>query len=224
MIFKTKKIDSSETLSEIFKKHRLEAKVSLEEISRLVKIPKQYLESLESGDYENLPADVYVKGYLRVYGRFFKTSPEKLIRVFQRESRIFKNLEQKREIPKKNLKLLKYPRLVITPRSFTWTLVIIALAAIFIYFWYELDLFKGLPQIGLEQPSQDLRTDQDFIMFSGKVSKQAEISLNSQSIWTDENGEFRELVPLQEGLNTIYLVATNKLGKERVITRYIIKY
>ncbi len=223
MTFTVKKIDSSETLAEIFKKLRQEAKVSLVELSRLTKIPKKYLTYLENGDYNHLPADVYVKGYLRACGRFFKKSPKSLIKIYQREKQILRNLKQKKD-SRKIFKPLKYPWLVITPRNFAWFFVTVALVVVCIYFWYEIDLFKGLSQIDLENPSHDLRTNQDFILFSGKVSKQAELSFNAQAVWTDENGEFRVEIPLQEGLNTIYLVATNKLGKEKVIIRNIIKY
>lgn len=223
MTFTAKEIDSSETLSGIFKKLRQKREVSLEEVSRFTKIPKKYLTSLENGDYNHLPADVYVKGYLRACGRFFKTNPELLIKVFRRERQILRNLEQKKDF-RKNLEPLRYSWFVITPRGFAWFFVIVILAAVSIYFWYELDLFKGPPQVDLENPHQDLKTEQDFILFSGKVSKQAELSINNQPIWTNENGEFSQEVPLQEGLNTIYLVATNKLGKERAIIRNIIKY
>lgn len=222
MIFKTKKIDSSETLAEIFKKLRRETKVSLRELSRLTKIPKKYLTYLEDGDYNYLPADVYVKGYLRACGRFFKKNPKLLIKIYQRERQILRNLEQKKD-SRETLKSLKYPRLVITPRNFTCFFVIVILVMVSIYFWYELDLFKGLPQIDLITPQKDLKTSQDFILFSGKVSKQAKLLLNNQAVWMDESGEFRELVPLQEGLNSIYLVAINKLGKEKVIIRHILK-
>ncbi len=222
-MFTAKKIDSFETLAEIFKKLRQEAKVSLGELSCLTEIPKKYLTYLENGDYDYLPADVYVKGYLRACGRFFKKNPEPLIKIYQRERQILRNLERKKD-SREVLRPLKYPRLVITPRNFTWFFVIVTLVMICIYFWYEIDLFKGLPRIDLENPSYDLRTNQDFILFSGKVSKQAELSFNAQAVWTDENGEFRVEIPLQEGLNTIYLVATNKLGKEKVVIRNIIKY
>lgn len=223
MSFTAKKIDSFETLAEIFKKLRQEAKVSLGELSRLTKIPKKYLIYLENGNYDYLPADVYVKGYLRACGRLFKKSPKSLIKIYQREKQILRNLKQKKD-SQKTFKPFKYPRLVITPRNFAWFLVAVVLIVVCIYFWYEIDLFKGLSRIDLENPSHDLRTNQDFILFSGKVSKQVELSFNAQAVWTDENGEFREEIPLQEGLNTVYLVATNKLGKEKVIIRHIIKY
>lgn len=224
MTFITKEIETLETLSEILKKLRRETKKSLGEIAEAIRIPKRHLKSLESGNYEKLPADVYVKGYLRVYGRFLKTDPENLVKIFRRENQILKNLRQKRKGTEKNFKLLRHSRFIITPRLLAWIFVILTLISISFYFWYELDLFKGLPQIVLTSPQKDFQTDQDFILFSGKVSKQASLMLNGESLWIDEKSGFKELISLQDGLNSIYLVATNKLGGKRIITRYIIKY
>lgn len=222
MTFTAKEIETPETLAEILKKLRREAKKSLGEVAEAIKIQKKHLRGLEAGDYDKLPADIYVRGYLRAYGRLLKTDPESLVKIFQRERLILKNLKQRETFKKKPT--LRYPRFVITPRLLAWFLVILALLSVSLYFWYELDLFKGLPQIVLISPLKNLETDQDFILFSGRVSKEANLLLNGEPIWINEESVFEELVPLQEGLNTIYLVAANKLGKKQVVTRYIIKY
>ena len=42
---------------------------TLEEIATKTRIPKRSLERLETGDFESLPADVFVRGFLRSYAR-----------------------------------------------------------------------------------------------------------------------------------------------------------
>lgn len=43
---------------------------TVEEVSEILKIRKQYIISLEEENYENLPGEIYVKGYSRIYHEF----------------------------------------------------------------------------------------------------------------------------------------------------------
>ncbi|MEK9174337.1 MAG: helix-turn-helix domain-containing protein, partial [Patescibacteria group bacterium] len=62
--FTRKKIQSL-TLGEKLQKLRGDTHVPLTEVARSTRIRVRYLEYLENGEYEKLPADVYVRGFLR---------------------------------------------------------------------------------------------------------------------------------------------------------------
>ena len=49
--------------------HREQQSLSLDEIASETRIPMRSLQSLESGKFEQLPADVFVRGFLRSYAR-----------------------------------------------------------------------------------------------------------------------------------------------------------
>lgn len=53
--------------------------ISLEEVSRVTRVRLAYLEALEQGRWGGLPADVYVRGYVRAYARFLGLDPEEQI-------------------------------------------------------------------------------------------------------------------------------------------------
>ncbi|WP_425362014.1 helix-turn-helix domain-containing protein [Candidatus Tisiphia endosymbiont of Mystacides longicornis] len=57
-------------MSSSLKQARIESGKTLEEISDYLKIRKQYLEALEEGDLNSMPAEVYVKGYLKLYSNY----------------------------------------------------------------------------------------------------------------------------------------------------------
>jgi cytoskeletal protein RodZ len=56
-----------ERFSEFLRSHRVASDKSLEQISVITKIPERSLRSLEDGKFDALPADVFVRGFLRSY-------------------------------------------------------------------------------------------------------------------------------------------------------------
>lgn len=61
-------------MSSSLKQARIESGKTLEEISHILKIRKQYLIALEEGDYDSIPGKVYVQGYLRLYANYLGIS------------------------------------------------------------------------------------------------------------------------------------------------------
>ncbi|WP_428269350.1 helix-turn-helix domain-containing protein [Haliangium sp.] len=63
---------------------RHERAMSIDEISGVTRIPVRSLERLESGRFEELPADVFVRGFLRSYARCVGLDEEDTIRRYTR--------------------------------------------------------------------------------------------------------------------------------------------
>ena len=64
---------------EIFKQRREALGLDLREISNTLRIKYAYLKALEDGDMENLPPEVYVKGYIHEYAKVLNIDPEPVI-------------------------------------------------------------------------------------------------------------------------------------------------
>ncbi|AAL03711.1 helix-turn-helix domain-containing protein [Rickettsia conorii] len=54
-------------MSSMLKQIRLESGKTLNQVSSDLKIRKKYLVALEEGDFDVLPGEVYVRGYLKLY-------------------------------------------------------------------------------------------------------------------------------------------------------------
>ncbi len=65
-------------LGEYLKQMRESRGVSLEEVARATKVNIRYLSALEEGQYDLLPPDVYVRGFLRAYAEYLGIDPEEL--------------------------------------------------------------------------------------------------------------------------------------------------
>jgi cytoskeleton protein RodZ len=61
---------------------------ALDRVSEATKIRKSYLEALEGHDWKALPADVFTRGYVRIYAEYLGLDQEHLIKVYARERRI----------------------------------------------------------------------------------------------------------------------------------------
>ena len=66
-------------IGEVLKKRREELGLDLREISQTLKIKYSYLKALEDDDLKELPAEVYVKGYINEYAKILNLEPEPLL-------------------------------------------------------------------------------------------------------------------------------------------------
>jgi cytoskeletal protein RodZ len=73
-------------IGEILKRRREESGRDLREISETLKIKYSYLKAIEDGDLENLPAQVYVKGYIHEYAKILGLDPESLVQAYNQET------------------------------------------------------------------------------------------------------------------------------------------
>ena len=64
---------------------RLQRKLTLEDIANKTFIKRHYLEALESGDFQLLPAPVYTSGYIRQYARILGIEESSLIQKYQQQ-------------------------------------------------------------------------------------------------------------------------------------------
>ena len=54
----------------ILKQARIDANLSIEDVSRQLNIRKHYIIALEENKLEEIPAAVYAQGYIRIYSKF----------------------------------------------------------------------------------------------------------------------------------------------------------
>jgi cytoskeletal protein RodZ len=201
------------TLGERLSKTRSEKRITLSEVSRSAKIQMKYLEYLENGQYEKLPADVYVKGFIRSYAQYLGMDENYLIKLYEREKEIHNNV--KKEDPKKSFSSpIKFSSLVITPKAIIAVLIVFFVGLGFFYLYRELSIFISSPRLVVIAPADNFTTENRNITVEGVTEKDSELFINNQSIVVDENGKFSEELALQLGINTINVKSVNRFNKE----------
>ncbi len=64
---------------------RIDQALTIEEVEATTRINRIYLEALEEGEYEALPAPVYARGFMRSYARFLSLDPEEAVAAVPRD-------------------------------------------------------------------------------------------------------------------------------------------
>lgn len=59
--------------------------LTLEDAERDTRISRRYLEALESEQFENIPAPVYARGFLRSYSQYLGMDPQEMLQLFPRD-------------------------------------------------------------------------------------------------------------------------------------------
>lgn len=212
--FTRKKIDSL-TLGERMKKNREDRRLSLQEVSKSTKIQVKYLEYLEDGEYAKLPADVYVKGFLRSYGIFMGMNEAMLIKQFEREKGIHKNIK-KISNEDGNSAPIKFSSFVVTPKMIIVAGIALLVLGSFLYLYNEVNNFVSAPRLVIIKPVDGAVVDGNSVHVVGRAEKDALVFINDQPVLVSDNGEFGEDVGLKAGLNVIVIKARSKFEKESI--------
>lgn len=207
------------TLGERLNKLRSEKRITLGEVSKSTKIQVKYLEYLESGRYEKLPVDVYVKGFLRSYSQYLGVDENYIIKLYERERDIHKNVKRE-EQSKSFFKPIKFSSLVVTPKIMIIVLVVFFAGLGFFYLYRELSIFISKPRLIVFEPSDNFSTEEGKIKIEGITEKDSKLYINGQQLVINEEGKFSEEIFLQSGLNTISIKSVNRFEKEseKIIT------
>ena len=210
--FIRKKVHSL-TLGERLKKIRSDRRVSIGEIAKSTKIQTRYLEYLEDGHYDKLPADVYVRGFLRHYAQFFDLAPETFIRLYERERGIQQNITQGKGA-ESIYQRQWFSRLVITPKILVACGITILIVGGVIYFYREFNAFTASPLLVIMEPQDGITIEQSEIVVRGRTDQDAQVFLNDQAVLVGVDGVFSQQVDLHSGVNIITIKSISRFQKK----------
>ena len=213
----TRKKVASLTLGEKLQKFRTGHRKSLVDVSRSIKIQVKYLEALENGSYAGLPADVYVRGFLRSYARYLGCDEEAILRMYERERNIQLSLKKKSSATKESLHI-RWPSFIVTAKTVWTACIVLALSGVVLYLFREYHTFVSAPRLVILEPRDQGVVSEADIVVRGEADHGARVLINGQPALVDAQGNFMEKLLLQPGLNTIVVSAANRFGKERTET------
>ncbi len=206
------------TLGERLLKMREERCASVAEVSRNTGIQIAYLEYLESGEFEKLPAEVYVRGFLRRYAEYLGISDEPILRQYDRErgmDQSMKNTDQDEQDSMNRGAFQKIPSVVVNPTRIAVAIFLVVASSAFLYVYSQYRLFVSEPVLAVVEPMAEVtRTEASSIGVVGKTDPDSRIYINDQPVLVDENGGFREKIDLQKGVNTVTVRSINRFNKE----------
>jgi transcriptional regulator with XRE-family HTH domain len=218
--FIQREITPEQTLGQILKEKREKYSITLEEIARKTKIRQIYLEAFEQNDYGSLPSNPYAKGILKRYTSFLNLNSKKTLALYERQKGIDLYVEKGKDqtVPKP----IHNPRIIITPKTYLAVLIILAFVGVLAYIGYQFRQFATPPELSINYPPDNITIESGSITVEGKTNPHADLLINQQFIPIEEDGSFRSVINLQNGINFIKVTAKNRINKENNITRKIL--
>jgi cytoskeleton protein RodZ len=128
-----------ETLGEYLRRERELRQISLEEVAEGTKIAIYRLRAMEAGRWEDLPAEVFIKGFIKSYAEFIGLVPEDVILRYQEIRAADESLDEPTEPACKPLfnyvnKVSLFNRDLIIAAAAIF-LIILLLVLVFWFFW-----------------------------------------------------------------------------------------
>ena len=84
-------------LGDMLRSERERQGLSIRDIEKGTSIRALYIESIEKGDYSQLPGEVYTKGFIRNYANFLKMDAAAVVKRYMEENHPEKVAEQQAE-------------------------------------------------------------------------------------------------------------------------------
>lgn len=200
------------TAGDLLKEKRLLKELSLADVESKTKIKQAYLEAIENSNFAGLPSATFAKGFLRNYASFLYLNPDTIVAMFRRD--FTENKEG--EI---------IPRGLVAPvagksKFFSMTAILTAIATVVFlgFLAFQLTSWWSYPRLTLIQP-QNGDTYGEKITVKGVADRDAAVSVNSQKVILDQNGQFSLDLILSAGTQSVLVEATNRQGKSTLVER-----
>jgi cytoskeletal protein RodZ len=220
--FYSKVISNQPTLGETLVQRRTELGLSLEEIATASNISIRYLQALESGNYRQIPGEVYTRSFLKTYAKLLGLNFQDLIAVYETEKKIYAKTKTDIKDFRKPVIRVSQLHLVVTPKIVRGVIVGILALACLVYLGLKINRIMTPPQLIIESPQDNLITKQSFVAVKGKVEKESTLEINGQKVLADSNGNFYETIDLQPGVNTIEIMAEKRHGQKTKIFKQVV--
>jgi len=219
MVFQKRSLAGPETLGHRLRQLRQEARLSLDDLARELKVASKYLAAIEDGRYQDLPGQVYARSFVRLYVARFGLNEAAAMERFDQEYALT-------QAARPSVRPLLAPRAK-TDLSWWWRhlrllfAVLIVLLAASYFGWQIISLYIP-PDLLVIQPPTDMTTKEATITVSGQTDPGARVSINNQTIEVQENGQFSEQVDLRLGLNTLEVTSKKTRSGERIVVRQVL--
>ncbi|HSH22313.1 MAG TPA: helix-turn-helix domain-containing protein, partial [Candidatus Caenarcaniphilales bacterium] len=194
--------------------------VDLFRAERDTKIRLRYLAALEDSDFDELPAAVYTKGFLRNYAIYLGLDPEDVLLRWRDEMQAARTAAERPAV-------VPPPRPIAAPRrgpAFTPGLLVAAVLSLAVigfigYIAVQLVRYSEQPAVTLTNPpSLVSEVNSETILVTGNSGPGAVVSIHGPggqlySTTADEDGAWSRELPLARGRNDFTIVANDPVTR-----------
>lgn len=215
-------VRKNENLGEKLSKKRASLGYDIRDVERAIKVRAKHIEYIENSQWEKLPPDVYVRGFLKSYARFLRLNPDKVIILYLKEKGVEENVSKATKKDNTKIHKPKTPKVIITPKKLTIASFILIATLVIGYIGWQVSILAAPPKLEIKSPTDNVKITDDSVIVEGLTDAGADVFINNVPIGVTPEGSFKENVSLQEGVNLIKIKAINRLERETEVTRTIV--
>jgi cytoskeletal protein RodZ len=186
--------------SDIIQNTRIEKDLTIEEISKKIKIPTKYLYAFEKEDQDNFPQKPYCSLFIKDYASFLGLNGDRILMIFRRDFEIKNKITQKK--PKK---------IIYFSPQLTFTLSLICVFILFgTYLLNEYFKFNRPPKLNVNWPENFTNP----LVIEGNTDSINTIRINDDLIILGQDGQFQKKINFEtDSEKKIAVEVTSPAGK-----------
>ena len=210
---------SNQTLGEFLRQTRINQNLSLEEIQEKVSIIPKHLKALESGNFYELPASVYIQAYLKSLSKLYGLETAKVLKMYDEEKTLM-------NLPPDASRLQPQPTLSqtfsLTPKTIATIFTLFVFTTAAIYLALQVRQVSSAPPLALQTPTDGEAIGTNYINVSGQTDSGSIVSINNQIVPVNPDGTFEQSIYVAEGENQIVVRSENRFKKSTTEKRRIV--
>jgi len=185
----------------ILKNARSDKALTLDEVSKKLKIPIKYLESIENENILCFPQEPYCSLIIKDYADFLGLNGQQIVGLFRRD------FAQKRK-PKVDKKSF----ISFTPQ-FTFSIVISLFVVLFsLYLIFEYIKFNRPPKLKVDWPAENTISG-EIVEIKGLTDPESTIRINQDLVIVSPQGSFTKKITLQPDETKVVVESKSPSGK-----------
>jgi cytoskeleton protein RodZ len=212
---------AAQSLGEAFRRRREEKCLSREEVAKALSIPVKSVRALEESAFSTLPADVYARGFVKLYAEYLGLDAARSLREFSLERRQARGSTLRAPFPTP-LRTFRRQRFRVAPRSAPLAAGALIAVAALAYLFFEVRSFTRAPTLFVADPPEGSEAHSNTIVVRGTTDPAAEVRLNGEQTFVKSDGGFEETIGVSAGVNVLRIVATSIGGRTQVVTREVL--
>jgi len=215
--FRTRKVKLEQSIGDKLKRARIRRKISVADVEEATRIRAKFILALESDSWDQIPSEVYGRGYLEAYAEYLKLPGDAMMKQYDRARAMYKRHETD-PVELAPVVHKAEPKFLLTPRSFMIGGIALAALAFAVMVGYQINEFTEAPSLLVTTAEAKTINASDLTIFSnsftvtGQTDQGATVSINGKAAQVEADGNFSLAVPVQPGVNPIVVTATNAKG------------
>lgn len=211
-------VQQTKTVGELLRGEREKSGISIHVLAKKIRVKEAFLTALEENRFGDLPAAVFVKGYIKSYARVLGFDADPMLALLRRD---FKESAKGKLVPQDFLRPAMRRTTTPSPLRLATSGVIGIFLCLFLYIgirWYS---FISPPSLEVFEPTEDALVSSQVII-KGAAEPGSAVTVNDQPVQITADGSFEASITLPtEGISTITVEAMDRQEKTSLLQRTV---